>query len=47
MALLDQLFMDYPWYRTRQMAGHLQRLGDAVRRRQLRRFYRAREKAFH
>jgi putative transposase len=33
MALIDQVFMDCPWYGSRQMARHLQRLGHAVGRR--------------
>ena len=37
MALIDQVFMDCPWYGSRQMARHLQRLGHAVGRRRARR----------
>ena len=37
MALIDQVFMDCPWYGSRQMARHLQRLGHAVGRRCARR----------
>jgi putative transposase len=27
MAVIDQVFMDCPWYGSRQMARHLQRMG--------------------
>ena len=37
MALIDQVFMDCPWYGSRQMARHLQRMGHAVGRRRGRR----------
>jgi len=37
MALIDQVFMDCPWYGSRQMARHLQRMGHAVGRRRVRR----------
>ncbi len=37
MALIDQVFMDCPWYGSRQMARHLQRMGHAVGRRRIRR----------
>lgn len=37
MRLIDELFMDCPWYGSRQMARHLQRLGHAVGRRRVRR----------
>lgn len=37
MALIDQVFMDCPWYGSRQMARHLQRLGHAVGRHRVRR----------
>ena len=37
MALIDASFLDHPWYGSRQMARHLQRLGHAVGRRRVRR----------
>ena len=37
MAAIDTVFMDCPWYGSRQMARHLQRLGCAVGRRRIRR----------
>ena len=37
MAEIDTVFMDCPWYGSRQMARHLQRLGRAVGRRRVRR----------
>ena len=37
MAVIDALFLDHPWYGSRQMARHLQRLGHAVGRRRVRR----------
>ena len=37
MAVIDQVFMDCPWYGSRQMARHLQRMGHAVGRRRVRR----------
>jgi len=37
MAMIDQVFMDCPWYGSRQMARHLQRMGHAVGRRRVRR----------
>ncbi|MFD2781760.1 IS3 family transposase [Novosphingobium pokkalii] len=37
MAVIDQVFMDCPWYGSRQMARHLQRMGHAVGRRRARR----------
>ena len=37
MAQIDTVFMDCPWYGSRQMARHLQRLGHAVGRRRVRR----------
>jgi putative transposase len=37
MALIDQVFMDCPWYGSRQMARHLQRMGHSVGRRRARR----------
>jgi putative transposase len=37
MAVIDQVFMDCPWYGSRQMACHLQRMGHAVGRRRVRR----------
>ena len=35
--MIDETFMDCPWYGYRQMAQHLQRLGHAVGRRRVRR----------
>jgi len=29
MRVIDETFMDCPWYGSRQMARHLQRLGHA------------------
>jgi putative transposase len=29
MAVIDQVFMDCPWYGSRQMARHLQRMGHS------------------
>ena len=37
MAVIDQVFMDCPWYGSRQMARHLERMGHAVGRRRVRR----------
>ena len=37
MRVIDAVFMDCPWYGSRQMARHLQRLGHAVGRRRVRR----------
>ncbi|NKJ02946.1 hypothetical protein FHW92_005057, partial [Novosphingobium sp. SG707] len=37
MAVIDTVFMDCPWYDSRQMTRHLQRLGHAVGRRRVRR----------
>jgi len=37
MATIDTAFLDMPWYGSRQMARHLQRLGHAVGRRRVRR----------
>ncbi len=37
MAVIDASFLDRPWYGSRQMARHLQRLGHAVGRRRVRR----------
>ena len=37
MAVIDASFLDHPWYGSRQMARHLQRLGHAVGRRRARR----------
>jgi hypothetical protein len=37
MAVIDQVFMNCPWYGSRQMARHLQRMGHAVGRRRVRR----------
>jgi putative transposase len=37
MAMIDAAFLDCPWYGSRQMARHLQRLGHAVGRRRVRR----------
>lgn len=37
MAVIDTSFLDHPWYGSRQMARHLNRLGHAVGRRRVRR----------
>ena len=37
MATIDAAFLDCPWYGSRQMARHLQRLGHVVGRRRVRR----------
>jgi putative transposase len=37
MAVIDAAFLDMPWYGSRQMARHLQRLGHPVGRRRVRR----------
>jgi putative transposase len=37
IAVIDTAFLDHPWYGSRQMARHLQRLGHAVGRRRVRR----------
>lgn len=37
MRVIDETFMDCPWYGSRQMVRHLQRLGHAVGRRRVRR----------
>ena len=37
MAVIDASFLDHPWYGSRQMARHLQRLGHPVGRRRVRR----------
>ncbi len=37
MAVIDTVFLDCPWYGSRQMARHLQRLGHTVGRRRARR----------
>ena len=37
MRVIDEVFMDCPWYGSRQMARHLQRLGHAMGRRRVRR----------
>jgi putative transposase len=37
MAVIDTVFLGYPWYGSRQMARHLQRLGHTVGRRRARR----------
>ena len=37
MGVIDASFLDHPWYGSRQMARHLQRLGHAVGRRRVRR----------
>lgn len=37
MAVIDASFLDHPWYGSRQMARHLQRLGHAAGRRRVRR----------
>jgi putative transposase len=37
MRLIDQQFLDTPWYGSRQMARHLRRLGHVVGRKRVRR----------
>ena len=37
MTVIDASFLDHPWYGSRQMARHLQRLGPAAGRRRVRR----------
>ena len=37
MGVIDAAFLDMPWYGSRQMARHLQRLGHSVGRRRVRR----------
>ena len=37
MAVIDASFLDHPWYGSRQMARHLQRLGHVAGRRRVRR----------
>jgi putative transposase len=37
MRLLDEQFLETPWYGSRQMARHLRRLGQAVGRKRVRR----------
>ena len=37
MRLLDEQFLETPWYGTRQMARHLRRLGHMVGRKRVRR----------
>ena len=37
MRLLDEQFLQTPWYGSRQMARHLRRLGHAVGRKRVRR----------
>ena len=37
MRLLDEQFLETPWYGTRQMTRHLRRLGHAVGRKRVRR----------
>jgi putative transposase len=37
MRLLDEQFLETPWYGTRQMARHLRRLGHVVGRKRVRR----------
>ena len=37
MRLLDEQFLETPWYGSRQMARHLRRLGHAVGRKRVRR----------
>jgi putative transposase len=32
MAVIDQVFMDCPWYGSRQLARHLQGMGHSVGR---------------
>jgi len=40
MRLIDEQFLESPWYGSRQMARHLRRLGYGVGRRRIRRFMR-------
>lgn len=37
MTVIDETFMECPWYGSRQMARHLRRLGHAIGRRRVRR----------
>jgi hypothetical protein len=37
MRVIDEAFLEMPWYGSRQMARHLQRLGHAVGRKRVRR----------
>lgn len=37
MQVIDTAFLDMPWYGSRQMAGHLRRIGHDVGRRRVRR----------
>ena len=37
MRLIDEAFMDMPWYGSRQMARHLRRIGQHIGRRRVRR----------
>ena len=37
MTVIDEAFMECPWYGSRQMARHLRRLGHAIGRRRVRR----------
>lgn len=37
MTVIDETFMECPWYGSRQMARHLRRAGHAVGRRRVRR----------
>lgn len=40
MRLLDEQFLETPWYGSRQMTRHLRRLGHAVGRKRVRRLMR-------
>lgn len=40
MRVIDEQFMETPWYGSRQMARHLRRLGYPVRRKRIRRLMR-------
>ena len=37
MRLIDEVFLETPWYGSRQMARHLRRQGDTVGRKRVRR----------
>jgi putative transposase len=37
MTVIDETFMECPWYGSRQMAGHLRRAGHQIGRRRARR----------
>jgi putative transposase len=40
MQVIDTVFLDMPWYGSRQMARHLRRIGHDVGRRRVRRLMR-------